>query len=132
MAKILEEVKAVEGVQRVLSSNQFPELGLPTYEENRLIQGQYMVLGELDKHLRADPNLPLGKFPKRKPYHGHGYLPDHPVMHVGIVIAGSDIRSGVRMGPVRSIDVAPTIAYLLGLDAEGVEGRVLTEILERR
>jgi len=132
LARILEEVKAVEGVQRVLSSNQFPELGLPTYEENRLIQGQYMVLGDLDNHLRADSNLPLGRVSKQKPYHGHGYLPDHPVMHVGIVIAGSDIRSGVRMGPVQSIDVAPTIAYLLGLDAEGVEGRVLTEILERR
>ncbi len=132
LVKVLEEVESLEGVQRVLASDQFPELGLPTYEENRLIQGQYMVLAEVDNHLRSDSDLPLGKVRKQKPYHGHGYLPGHPAMHVGIVIEGSDIRSGVRVGPVRSIDVAPTIAHLLGLDVEGVEGRVLSEILERR
>ena len=32
-------------------------------------------------------------------------------------------------GDVRSLDVAPTIAALLGIDMKDVEGRVLTEAL---
>jgi predicted AlkP superfamily pyrophosphatase or phosphodiesterase len=130
LARALDEAQKIDGVARVLSSNQFPELGLPTYEESPLIPGSYLVLADVDTHLRASPTQPLGKVRKPQPYHGHGYLPEHPSMHVGFVAAGSDIRSGVRIDPIRSIDVAPTIAFLLGLKAEGVEGRILTEILE--
>lgn len=130
LEKILDEVRRLEGVARVFSSEEFPELGLPKYEENPLISGRYLVLGKVDNHLRVSPELPPGRFRKEKPYYGHGYLPDHPAMHVGIVIAGSGIRSGVRVGSVRSIDIAPTIAHVLGLETEGIEGRVLTEILE--
>jgi hypothetical protein len=126
----LEAAKNTEGVSRVLSSDQFPELGLPTYQESPLVPGQYMIVSEVDCHLRSNPHLEVGKVRKLKPYHGHGYLPEHPSMHVGFVASGSNLRSGVRTGPVRAIDVAPTIAHLLGLDAVGVEGRVLTEILE--
>jgi predicted AlkP superfamily pyrophosphatase or phosphodiesterase len=121
LKEVLDKVKSLEGIQDILTSDQFPGLGLPTYEENVLIPGQYLVIGKV-----------LGRVRKDEPYHGHGYLPEHPSMYVGFVAAGSGIRSGVRVGPVKGIDVSPTIAYLLGLDATGVEGRVLTEILESR
>lgn len=132
LKKTLEEVRSLEGVQSIFASDQYPELGLPTYEESKLIPGQYLILGKVENHLQADPELPLGRVRKEQPYHGHGYLPQHPSMYVGFVAAGSGIRSGVKVGPVRGIDVTPTIAHLLGLDADGVEGRVLKEILDDR
>jgi predicted AlkP superfamily pyrophosphatase or phosphodiesterase len=130
LKKTLDKVKSLEGIQGILASDQYPELGLPTYEENLLIPGQYLVVGNVENHLRANPEQPLGRVRKEEPYYGHGYLPQHPSMYVGFVAAGSGIRSGTKVGPIRGIDVAPTIAHLLGLDASGVEGRVLTELLK--
>ena len=63
------------------------------------------------------------------PYHGHGYLPDHPDMYPALVLSGSGIARGARLGHVRNVDVAPTIAALLGVELRGVEGRVLREAL---
>jgi predicted AlkP superfamily pyrophosphatase or phosphodiesterase len=54
----------------------------------------------------------------------HGYAPDHPDMGAIFVAMGRGVPKGQRIGPVRSIDVAPTVARLLGIDppaeSEGV------------
>jgi predicted AlkP superfamily pyrophosphatase or phosphodiesterase len=59
----------------------------------------------------------------------HGYLPSHPRMPTGFIAAGAGVRAGVTLERVRLIDVAPTAARLLGIEAPSVEGRVLEEIL---
>jgi predicted AlkP superfamily pyrophosphatase or phosphodiesterase len=59
----------------------------------------------------------------------HGYLPSHPRMPTGFIAAGAGVRAGVTLERVRLIDVAPTAARLLGIEAPPVEGRVLEEIL---
>lgn len=62
---------------------------------------------------------------KKSPYHGHGYFPDHPAMRPALILSGAGIAPGGRIGHVRNIDVAPTIAALLGLELSDVEGMVL-------
>jgi hypothetical protein len=59
----------------------------------------------------------------------HGYLPSHPRMPTGFIAAGAGVRTGVSLDRVRLIDVAPTAARLLRIEAAPVEGRVLEEIL---
>jgi predicted AlkP superfamily pyrophosphatase or phosphodiesterase len=59
----------------------------------------------------------------------HGYLPSHPRMPTGFIAAGAGVRAGVTLERIRLIDVAPTAARLLGIEAPSVEGRVLEEIL---
>jgi hypothetical protein len=59
----------------------------------------------------------------------HGYQPSHPRMPTGFIAAGDGVRAGVTLERVRLIDVAPTAARLLGIEAPSVEGRVLEEIL---
>jgi predicted AlkP superfamily pyrophosphatase or phosphodiesterase len=61
---------------------------------------------------------------------GHGYLPGRPEMAAGFVAAGAGLRPGVALDRIRLIDIAPTLARLLGVPAPPVEGRVLEEILE--
>ncbi len=60
----------------------------------------------------------------------HGYLPSHAEMATGFIAAGAGVRRGVTIDRIRLIDVAPTAGRLLGLPVPGVEGRVLTEIVE--
>lgn len=50
-----------------------------------------------------------------------------------IILAGPNIKSGVRLGPASIYDVAPTVLHLMGLPvAQDMDGRVLTEALDDR
>jgi hypothetical protein len=67
----------------------------------------------------------------------HGYLPDlvnigrNLHMHGTFVAAGPGIRHRSPVAGVRSVDVAPTLAFLMGIPApQTVQGRILYQILE--
>jgi arylsulfatase A-like enzyme len=59
----------------------------------------------------------------------HGFLPSRATMATGFVAAGAGVRAGVMLDRIRLVDVAPTVARLLGLAPPPVEGRVLEEIV---
>ena len=64
--------------------------------------------------------------------HGmHGYNPDLPEMDGVFIMKGPRVRSpGRTVTGVRLVDIAPTIAYLLGLGSlPDPDGRVLQELL---
>ena len=50
---------------------------------------------------------------------------------VGLVAWGAGIRPGVRVPSMSQIDVAPTVADLLGFELPGADGRPLVGILGR-
>jgi predicted AlkP superfamily pyrophosphatase or phosphodiesterase len=56
----------------------------------------------------------------------HGYRPEDPGMGALFVAAGRGIAPGRRLGPVRAIDVAPTLLALFGVTPpDWMEGRVI-------
>lgn len=59
----------------------------------------------------------------------HGYPPTDPRMRATFLAAGRGVRPGVALGVVRMIDVAPTIAALLGLSLPGAEGAPIPGLL---
>lgn len=62
---------------------------------------------------------------------GHGYRPDRPGMETGLIAWGAGVRAG-RVLPVTStIDVAPTIAMLLGLELPEADGQPIVGLLAR-
>jgi predicted AlkP superfamily pyrophosphatase or phosphodiesterase len=62
-------------------------------------------------------------FPRRGG--GHGYDPRRPELHAFFVATGPGIRAGTRLGVIQQTDMAPTIAKILGLRLDGVEGKAL-------
>lgn len=61
----------------------------------------------------------------------HGYDSSLPEMRAIFVAAGPNIRAGAHPGPVRVVDIAPTVARLLGFEpATTVDGRSLIDILK--
>jgi predicted AlkP superfamily pyrophosphatase or phosphodiesterase len=58
-----------------------------------------------------------------------GYLPEQPHMAAGFVAWGAGLRRGVRIPKLAQVDVAPTLARLLGLALGRVEGRVMVGLL---
>ena len=60
----------------------------------------------------------------------HGYLPESGKDYSSLFIAsGNGIGKGLVLEDMDIIDIAPTIAALMGVSMPGVDGRVLREIL---
>lgn len=128
LERVFERALSGGGVSRVVRPDEFHALGLPTYEENPHIPGQYLLVGDIDTYLVSREG-PGGRTLKETPSHSHGYLPDHPRMHPSFVVSGRGVRRGSRMKRVSNYDIAPTISYLLDLGMTGLTGRVLREAL---
>jgi predicted AlkP superfamily pyrophosphatase or phosphodiesterase len=59
-----------------------------------------------------------------------GYLPDRVEMDVGFVAFGPGLRRGLRVPRMGLVDVAPTLARLVGLALPEADGHVLVGLLE--
>ncbi len=58
-----------------------------------------------------------------------GYLPSRAEMRAAMIISGKGIKTGKRIEYARMIDIAPTIARLLGFEMKTARGRVLSEVI---
>lgn len=59
-----------------------------------------------------------------------GYAPSRMEMRALFIIAGSGIKSGAQVEYARVIDIAPTVARLLGLEMKTARGRVISEVIK--
>jgi hypothetical protein len=57
-----------------------------------------------------------------------GYLSADPALSPGFAAFGRGVRAGVRIASMRQIDVAPTVARLLGVALDGAEGVALEAV----
>jgi predicted AlkP superfamily pyrophosphatase or phosphodiesterase len=114
----------VEGVDHVYAQKDFGSLGLPTPEQSN--QAPDLLIAASAGNVFAG-GAPDGK---AEPNGGtHGYLNSDPQMQAIFMAWGSGIKPGVRLGTISNLDVAPTIAALLGIKLTNATGRPLTTIL---
>jgi len=116
-----------EGIDRVYEPNSFAELGLPLASASD--QGPDLVLSALPDYSFA--NEAEGSYVTGIDEGGtHGYLNTDPKMQAIFVAFGAGIASGVRLGKISNLDVAPTIAAILGIEMKMAKGHALKEILK--
>ncbi len=60
----------------------------------------------------------------------HGYPNTRPLMQEIFIASGADIRQAGEQAPFPNLDVAATIAQILGLSQAGMDGKPLTAILK--
>jgi predicted AlkP superfamily pyrophosphatase or phosphodiesterase len=60
----------------------------------------------------------------------HGFIPTEPRMFTGLILSGAGIRAGVPLPSVRQIDIAPTLARLLGFVMPDVDGVPLMGVID--
>jgi predicted AlkP superfamily pyrophosphatase or phosphodiesterase len=58
----------------------------------------------------------------------HGYPPDHPDMHASIIASGAAVSGRGNIGLVHTVDLAPTIANILGFTMPTAEGHRIVGI----
>jgi predicted AlkP superfamily pyrophosphatase or phosphodiesterase len=119
---------ASEGIAKVCDGQEGPAFGMPTPEENQGM-GDLFLFAKDGYAFKSETAGDAAVAPTQGYLGTHGYRADDPDMD-GIFIAyGNGIKHGVSLRRVANLDVAPTIARLLGLKIPRADGRVLTEIL---
>jgi hypothetical protein len=130
LERLGREFAAVPGVEAVLTPDQFHTVGqLPPTEDPR---SPDLYLSAADGYsFSGSANGDALITPAGGNRGAHGYLTSHPLMYAGFVAAGAGIRPGVVLDEISNLDVAPTMAAVLGLKMKNTDGRVLTEALQR-
>jgi predicted AlkP superfamily pyrophosphatase or phosphodiesterase len=122
-----QQFAAIEGIARVITPEQFSEFGYPAPEKDG---GMDLVLAASDGYAfdgKSDGEPVSESVP---PIGTHGYLNTDPDMNAIFIAWGAGIRKGIQIPEIRNLDVAPTIARLLGIEMSGVSGHALANILE--
>ena len=121
-----------EGIAAIVEPKDYARYHLPQPSDNQAM-GDLVLAAKPgcmfsldatgDSLVVTDPNSTAGT---------HGFLSTDPKMNAIFVAAGAGIKAGTKIPTVDNIDVAPTIARLLGISLEHASGRVLEEILMDR
>lgn len=111
-----------KGIFRVVSRAELDDLG--AYPEAAFFiepaEGYYVSDGVQDDAVLVGATR----------FGAHGFLPTEARMHTGFIAAGAGIRRGVPLPLLRQIDVAPTIARLLGFTMPDVDGVPIVGVLQ--
>ncbi|HZW48991.1 MAG TPA: ectonucleotide pyrophosphatase/phosphodiesterase [Bacillota bacterium] len=63
-------------------------------------------------------------------YATHGYSPDKANYHCNLLLSGSIVKKDYCFGDVEMVDIAPTMARILGIELTNCDGRVIEEIFK--
>ena len=130
--ELLPELRAVftgtEGISAVYGEEAFGKLGLPIPKQSDQAP---------DLMLAAEPgymftNESEGDFVTRQSAGGtHGYLNTDAQMQSIFIACGAGIPKGIQLGNISNLDVAPTVAALLGIEMKGAKGHAIEQIVKR-
>ncbi len=129
LPKLTELFAKTEGVDRVLDGHEGPSLGMPTPEENQGM-GDLILYPKPGYAFNASAAGDSVTAPSGNYSGTHGYPNSDPELDGIFIASGRGVRKGVVLERMANIDVAPTIAKLMGLTLPGADGRVLEEILD--
>ncbi|KAL6076435.1 Type I phosphodiesterase/nucleotide pyrophosphatase [Balamuthia mandrillaris] len=111
-------------IERVYTSQEMEELGC--------WPGAYLMLSLKTGYVfqNYDPAYPDVRHCCNPNIGQHGYAADLPEMFASFIIRGPTIKKGAKIGMVRLIDIAPTVAHIMGLSLPDVQGRIISEAFE--
>jgi predicted AlkP superfamily pyrophosphatase or phosphodiesterase len=128
--KTMQDVfRSVPGVARIIPPEEFEQAGYPKWTAGGRMadlvltaESGYAFEGAIAGDAVAD--VPAGATPG-----SHGYLNSDRDMQALLIASGAGIKPGSRVGIVPNVNVAPTIAKLLGLKWPVDRGQVIQELL---
>ena len=132
-AELLPQLKemftAMEGIAEVIDGEDGNRLGMPTPDENPGM-GDLILFAKDGYAFRKDVTGEDVVVPAVNYGGTHGYPASDPDLDGIFIAQGPGIRPGVVIDRVSNLDVAPTLARIMGLTLPEVDGRVLEEILK--
>ena len=129
IATLREKLAKVEGVAEVAGPEQYAALGLPAPAKDR--QMSDLVLYPKPGYAFNSNNGGPVTSPVPSTLGAHGYLNTDPELDAIFIASGAGIKQGVSLERVRNLDVAPTVAELLGIRMPAdIQGHTIQGILK--
>ena len=91
------------------------DVNLPVVKQANTIEGETLIASN------TEAKTSLGS---------HGFIASLEKMNALCVLSGHGIRPGHKLPQAKNIDIAPTIAQLLGLKDFAADGKVLSDALQ--
>jgi predicted AlkP superfamily pyrophosphatase or phosphodiesterase len=121
--KVKQALAGAEGIDRIVGPEEFASLGLAQPERDPQMyqllltaRSGYSFSGATGGPVTAEVPQQAGT---------HGFVATDPDMDALLIAAGYGVRGGTRLGQISNVDVAPTIAKLLGVGLPAAKGKPL-------
>jgi len=119
-------LESAEGVDHLYETEDFPKFGLPTHEQSDQAP---------DFVLTARPGYVFDNDSSENSIAAaaggtHGYPNTDPQMQAIFIAWGAGIPAGVHLPSISNLDVAPTIAALLGIEFAQAQGHAIPNLLK--
>ena len=121
--KVIQALEGAEGIDKIIGPDGFPALGLA--QPDREPQMFQLLLTAKDGYSfsGASGGPVTAAVPQQAG--SHGYLAADPEMDAIFIVSGHGVRAGARLAKVANIDIAPTIAKLLGIALPTAKGKAI-------
>jgi predicted AlkP superfamily pyrophosphatase or phosphodiesterase len=131
--QVKELLLGLEGVADVILPDRFGELGIPLPREYQ--QAPDAVIAAADGYNVSDGargnEFVVSNTEAKTSIGTHGFVSSDRKMNGLCVLWGNQIQAGVELVEVENIDIAPTIARLLGVPGLEADGQVLEAALKQ-
>jgi hypothetical protein len=128
LARAREALTGIEGIDAIIEPADYASYGLPSPAASDQM-GAFLLSAKDGYSFSTAAAGEVVADASEGGLGAHGYLSSHPELQALFIASGRGIKAGVTLDSVQTIDLAPTMAQLLGLELRDVDGRVLTEIL---
>ncbi len=123
-AAVIELFTKQEGIAAVLTPEKFAEYGLPQPAD--MPQMADLILAAKDGYGFSGTATGDAFVVKSEGTLGtHGFLSTNPRMQATFIASGAGVRQGDRIGVMKNIDLAPTIAKFFNVPLETADGQAI-------
>jgi predicted AlkP superfamily pyrophosphatase or phosphodiesterase len=119
----VKALEGLEGVGQVIGRDGYAALGLPLPEKDPQMSPLLLTAKEGYAFSGATGGPVTAAVPQLRG--GHGYLNSDPDLDALFIASGYGVRSGTLPAKISNLDVAPTIAKLLGVPLPSAKGKPL-------
>jgi len=119
--RVKRALEGVEGIDKVIGPEGFAALGLPQPDEDPQMYQLLLTAKDGYSFSGATGGPVTAAVPQQAG--SHGYLASDPEMDAIFIASGYGVRAGARLEKIQTIDVAPTIAALLGVALPTAKGK---------
>jgi predicted AlkP superfamily pyrophosphatase or phosphodiesterase len=124
LPKVRQALQGVEGIDRIIGVDEYAALGLPRPDQDPQF-GQLLLSAKSGYSFAGATGGPVtAEAPQLSG--SHGYLASDPDMNPIFIASGAGVRAGVKLDRVSNLDLAPTIARLLGVSLPTAKGKPIT------
>jgi predicted AlkP superfamily pyrophosphatase or phosphodiesterase len=128
LARMKEALTGIEGIDAIVEPADYARYGLPQPSDNGQM-GSLFLIGKDGYAFTADAGDQVVVDAPATSLGSHGYVASDPDLRALFIASGRGIRKGTALDTVSTLDLAPTVARLLGFELPAADGKALTAIL---